>query len=50
MIRNYMDDFWSVKEESIRRAIYLLWKEEKQVVEGSGAKRCSTLGKDARRD
>ncbi|MGD0423353.1 MAG: threonine/serine dehydratase [Candidatus Bathyarchaeia archaeon] len=37
MIRNYVDDFWLVKEKTIRKAIYLLWKEEKQVVEGSGA-------------
>ena len=25
-----------VREESIRHAVYLLWKNEKQVVEGSG--------------
>jgi len=25
-----------VKEETIRRAVYLLWKNERQVVEGSG--------------
>lgn len=37
MTRKYADDFWLVKEEMIRKAIYLLWKEEKQVVEGSGA-------------
>jgi threonine dehydratase len=37
MTRNYADDFWLVKEKMIRKAIYLLWKEEKQVVEGAGA-------------
>ena len=26
-----------VREESIRHAVYLLWENEKQVVEGSGA-------------
>ena len=26
-----------VREETLRQAVYLLWKNEKQVVEGSGA-------------
>ena len=37
MIRNYVDALWLVKEKTIRRAISLLWKEERQIVEGSGA-------------
>ena len=37
MIRRYADDIFLVKEETIRKAIYLLWKQEKQVAEGSGA-------------
>jgi threonine dehydratase len=43
MIQRYVDDFWLVKEKTIRRAIYLLWKEEKQVVEGSGAATVAAL-------
>ena len=37
MVRNYVDDLWLVKEKTIRKAIYVLWKEERQVVEGAGA-------------
>jgi threonine dehydratase len=37
MVQMYVDDLWLVKEKTIRKAIYLLWKEEKQIVEGSGA-------------
>jgi len=37
MIQKYVDDFILVKEETIRKAIYLLWDKEKQVAEGSGA-------------
>jgi len=37
MIQRYVDDLWLVEETTIRKAIYLLWKEEEQVVEGSGA-------------
>lgn len=33
----HVDDLRLVKEETIRRAIYLLWKEEMQVIEGAGA-------------
>jgi threonine dehydratase len=34
--QQYVDEVMLVREESIRRAVYLLWKNEKQVVEGSG--------------
>jgi threonine dehydratase len=37
IIQRYVDAVWLVKEKTIRKAIYLLWKEEKQVAEGSGA-------------
>jgi threonine dehydratase len=32
-----VDEVMLVREESIRQAVYLLWKNETQVVEGSGA-------------
>ncbi len=35
--QQYVDEVTLVREELIRRAVYLLWKNEKQVVEGSGA-------------
>jgi threonine dehydratase len=35
--QKYVDYVTLVREESIRRAVYLLWKNEKEVVEGSGA-------------
>jgi threonine dehydratase len=34
--QQYVDEVVLVKEETIKRAVYLLWKNEKQVVEGSG--------------
>ena len=34
--QQYVDEVMLVREESIRQAVYLLWKNEKQVVEGSG--------------
>ncbi len=34
--QQYVDEVMLVKEKSLRRAVYLLWKNEKQVVEGSG--------------
>jgi threonine dehydratase len=34
--QQYVDKVMLVKEESLRHAVYLLWKNEKQVVEGSG--------------
>ena len=37
LVRKHVDDLLLVKEETIKRAIYLLWDKEKQVVEGSGA-------------
>ena len=35
--QQYVDEVTLVREEWIRQAVYLLWKNEKQVVEGSGA-------------
>ena len=35
--QQYVDYVTLAREESIRQAVYLLWKNEKQVVEGSGA-------------
>ena len=35
--QQYVDEVTLVREEWIRRAVYLLWKNEGQVVEGSGA-------------
>jgi threonine dehydratase len=37
MVQKHVDDLFLVKEETIRKAIYLLWDKEKQVAEGSGA-------------
>jgi threonine dehydratase len=37
IVQEYVDEFFLVREESIRHAVYLLWENEKQVVEGSGA-------------
>ena len=37
IVQQYVDEIIPVREESIRHAIYLLWENEKQVVEGSGA-------------
>jgi threonine dehydratase len=37
IIRKYVDEIFLVREESIRHAVYVLWENEKQVVEGSGA-------------
>ncbi|MBE3116696.1 threonine/serine dehydratase [Candidatus Bathyarchaeota archaeon] len=35
--QRYVDEVVLVREETLRQAVYLLWKNEKQVVEGSGA-------------
>ena len=35
--QEYVDEVLLVREETIRRAVYLLWTREKQVTEGSGA-------------
>jgi len=37
IVQEYVDDLLLVKEETIRKAIFLLWDKEKQVVEGAGA-------------
>ncbi len=37
LIQKYVDDAILVREETIRKAIYLLWEKEKQVTEGAGA-------------
>ena len=35
--KQYVDEVTLAREESIRQAVYLIWKNEKRVVEGSGA-------------
>jgi len=37
LAQQFVDEVSLVREESLRRAVYLLWKLEQQVVEGSGA-------------
>jgi threonine dehydratase len=37
IVQQYVDDLFLVREESIRHAVYLLWENDKQVMEGSGA-------------
>jgi len=37
IIQTYVNNFLLVKEKTIKKASYLLWKSEKQVVEGAGA-------------
>lgn len=37
IVQTYVDSFLLVKERTIRKAIYLLWKKERQVVEGAAA-------------
>ncbi|MCL5949276.1 MAG: pyridoxal-phosphate dependent enzyme, partial [Candidatus Bathyarchaeota archaeon] len=37
IVQQYVDELFLVREESIRHAVYLLWENEKQVMEGSGA-------------
>jgi threonine dehydratase len=37
IVQEYVDKVLLVREETIRRAVYLLWDSEKQVTEGSGA-------------
>ena len=37
IVRNYVDELLLCKEETIKRAICLLWAKEKQVSEGAGA-------------
>jgi threonine dehydratase len=43
IVQQYVDEVIPVREESIRHAIYLLWENEKQVVEGSGAAAAALL-------
>ena len=37
IVQKYVDKVVLVKEETLKHAVYLLWKYDKQVVEGSGA-------------
>lgn len=37
IVQAYVNSFLLVKEKTIKKAIHLLWKNEKQVVEGAGA-------------
>lgn len=43
IIQQYVDDIFLVREETIRHAVYVLWENEKQVVEGSGAAAAALL-------
>ena len=43
IVQQYVDDMFLVREESIRHAVYLLWENEKQVMEGSGAAAAALL-------
>ena len=43
IVQQYVDDIFLVREESIRHAVYVLWENEKQVVEGSGASAAALL-------
>jgi threonine dehydratase len=44
--QQYVDYVTLAREESIRQAVYLLWKNEKEVVEGSGAAGVALLLED----
>ena len=37
IVQQYVDELFLVREETIRHAVYLLWENDKQVMEGSGA-------------
>jgi threonine dehydratase len=37
IVQQYVDDVFLVREQEIRHAVYLVWENEKQVVEGSAA-------------
>jgi threonine dehydratase len=43
IVQQYVDEIFLVREESIRHAVYVLWENEKQVVEGSGAAAAALL-------
>ena len=43
IIQEVVDELFLVREESIRHAVYLLWKNDKQVIEGSGAASAALL-------
>ena len=43
VIKKFVDDVFLVQEESVAKAIRLLWNEEKQVVEGAGATSISPI-------
>ena len=46
--QQFVDEVTLVREESIMNAIYLLWKNEKQVVEGSGVGGVALLLEDGK--
>jgi threonine dehydratase len=48
LVQKYVDDVMLIKEETIRKAIYLLWDKEKQVTEGSGAVAIAPILEDKR--
>ena len=37
IVQRYVDDLMLVKEDTLRKAVYLLWKEKKWIIEASGA-------------
>lgn len=43
IVRQFVDEIFLVREESIRHAVYMLWEKENQVVEGSGAASAALL-------
>ena len=47
IIQTYVDDLSLVKEKTIEKAIYLLWREENQVVEGAGAVTVARIMEDS---
>jgi len=46
IIQKYVDELFVVREESIRHAVYLLWENDKQVMEGSGATSVALLSEN----
>ena len=37
IVKEYVDEVYLVREQEIRHAVYLVWENEKQIVEGSAA-------------
>ena len=43
IVQQYVDEIFLVREQSIRHAVYVLWENDKQIVEGSGASAAALL-------